>query len=125
MLKSRILELENKLLSIPDGIEKKQFQTEWEEKTKRLNELAVMIPDLAATKKIFITKGFWIDLIAEEGNVSLNRFQIGIWTLVLGSYFVFCVWSNLALPTFDDSLLELMGISSGTYIGFKIQSNKK
>ena len=32
------------------------------------------------------------------------------------------VLSKLAMPVFDATLLTLMGISSGTYLGFKVSA---
>jgi len=49
----------------------------------------------------------------------LHRFQIVVWTLVFTVIFVARVFVHLAMPDFDSQLLALMGISSGTYIGFK------
>jgi hypothetical protein len=68
----------------------------------------------------------WIlDLLSEENDMSkpqimsFHRFQIIVWTLVLGIVFCSEVLTKLAMPTFDATLLVLMGISSGTYLGFK------
>jgi hypothetical protein len=68
----------------------------------------------------------WIlDLLSEEDDISkpqtmsFHRFQIIVWTLVLGVVFCSEVLTKLAMPTFDSTLLVLMGISSGTYLGFK------
>jgi hypothetical protein len=46
------------------------------------------------------------------------------WTLILAIVFVISVWNNLAMPDFGATLLGLMGISSGTYIGFKFPEVK-
>jgi hypothetical protein len=40
--------------------------------------------------------------------------------LILGVVFVSEVLTKLAMPVFDATLLALMGISSGTYLGFKV-----
>jgi hypothetical protein len=37
----------------------------------------------------------------------------------LAIVFVDAVYKQLALPVFSDTLLGLMGVSAGTYIGFK------
>ena len=52
--------------------------------------------------------------------ITFHRFQIVVWTLVLGMVFVSNVLNDLVMPTFDASVLVLMGISSGTYLGFKL-----
>ena len=68
----------------------------------------------------------WIlDLLSEENDMSkpqimsFHRFQIIVWTLVLGVVFCSEVLTKLGMPNFDSTLLILMGISSGTYLGFK------
>ena len=40
---------------------------------------------------------------------------------MLGIIFVSSVYNNLSMPEFSTTLLGLMGISSGTYVGFKSQ----
>jgi hypothetical protein len=63
---------------------------------------------------------FLTDLLSEDNKtVTFHRFQILVWTLVLGVVFVSGVLTRLAMPTFSPTLLLLMGISSGTYLGFK------
>jgi len=44
--------------------------------------------------------------------------------VVLGIMFVSSVYNNLTMPEFSATLLGLMGISSGTYIGFKFPEQK-
>ena len=68
---------------------------------------------------------FLSDLLKERGIVSFHRFQIVVWTLVLGIVFVSGVITKLAMPNFDQTLLLLMGISSGTYLGFKLPGGSK
>ena len=60
-----------------------------------------------------------------DGDVySFHRYQMLAWTLVLGVFFVAKVWSRWELPTFDGTTLALLGITSGTYLGFKLQKDK-
>lgn len=66
------------------------------------------------------TKGFLNDVITDPNGVSLHRFQMFVWTLVLGVIFVGSVFKDLEMPQFSATLLGLMGISSGTYLGFKV-----
>ena len=67
-----------------------------------------------------------LDLLSEdEGSgrvIAFHRFQIVAWTLVLGVVFFSEVKTKLAMPEFNSTLLTLMGISSGTYLGFKISA---
>ena len=61
------------------------------------------------------------DLISEsnDGRPSFHRFQMIGWNLVFGVIFVRAVYYKLAMPEFSNDQLLLMGISNGTYLGFK------
>jgi hypothetical protein len=65
------------------------------------------------------SRGFFQDILSDEHGISLARVQIAAWTVVLGIIFARSVYQDLAMPQFDATLLGLMGISNGTYIGFK------
>ena len=69
------------------------------------------------------SRGFLNDMLNDAGGVSFHRFQMFVWTLVLGVIFIASVYKNLSMPEFSATLLGLMGISSGTYVGFKSQEN--
>lgn len=62
---------------------------------------------------------FLENILDDGGGVAFHRFQIFAWTIILGIIFVSKVVGELAQPTLDSTLLTLMGISSGTYLGFK------
>jgi len=67
------------------------------------------------------TRGFLRDVMSDNtGAISLHRFQMFVWTVVLGLIFVVSVYNGLEMPEFSATLLGLMGISSGTYLGFKV-----
>jgi hypothetical protein len=66
------------------------------------------------------SESFWLDILSDADGVSFHRFQIAAWTIVLGGIFAVSVYQNLAMPTFDPTLLTLLGISSGTYLGMKV-----
>jgi hypothetical protein len=69
--------------------------------------------------------GFINDMLSDgNGGVSFHRFQMFAWTLILGVIFVTEVYQELAMPEFSATLLGLMGISSGTYLGFKFPEKK-
>ena len=70
-------------------------------------------------------ENFFKDILSDENGISLHRFQMVSWTIVLGIIFISSVYRNLAMPEFSGTLLTLMGISSGTYLGFKIPENVK
>jgi hypothetical protein len=82
---------------------------------------AALIAERAGIGAVPRSKGFWRDLVTDDcGAVALDRFQIVAWTLVLGGVFVTDVILDLSMPEFSATTLALMGISSGTYIGFKL-----
>lgn len=64
--------------------------------------------------------GFVKDLMNDINGPTIHRWQIVVWTLVLGGIYLISVYTNLAPPDFDTNLLALMGISGATYVGFKI-----
>ena len=64
--------------------------------------------------------GFLKDILTDVNGITLHRFQMFIWTIVLGIIFAVGVYRNLAMPEFNTVLLALLGISAGTYLGFKI-----
>lgn len=70
-------------------------------------------------------KGVMHDLLSEGGLISFHRFQIFVWTLVLGIIFIVSVYSELSMPQFSAALLGLLGISAGTYVGFKLPEARK
>lgn len=71
-------------------------------------------------KRLPPSSGFWDDLLTDAYGVTLHRFQMLAVTAILGVMFVIHVATTLTMPEFDGSLLTLMGISGGTYLGFKI-----
>lgn len=86
----------------------------------------VLVARAASVTAVVPSRGFWRDLVADDrGGVTLDRVQILVWTIVLGLMFVSSVVLELTMPEFSGTLLALMGISSGTYIGFKLPAPKK
>ena len=59
-------------------------------------------------------------LTDDNGSVALHRMQVILWTFVLGVIFLASVFHVLSMPEFNTTLLALMGISAGTYLGFKM-----
>jgi hypothetical protein len=95
------------------------FEKEFQDKTAELAEVRARLANLPPAPPPRTSSGFIRDLLQESGSVSFHRFQIAVWTIVLAIIFVRSVWHDLSMPEFDTTLLGLMGISSGTYIGFK------
>ena len=67
-----------------------------------------------------VSTGLILDLLTDAEGIAFHRFQIVVWTLIM--VFLFCVGVHQALkmPEFSSTMLALMGISAGTYLGFKI-----
>jgi len=86
--------------------------------------VAEMTQSMAAIVSPRMSKRSWLmDVISDDdGTIALHRFQILAWTLVLGLIFMATVARDLSMPEFSATLLALMGISSGTYLGFKFKN---
>lgn len=70
------------------------------------------------------SRGFFTDILSDADGYSFHRFQLVLWTTLLGLIFVASVYNNLAMPRFTGPLLALMGISAGTYLGFELMGAK-
>jgi hypothetical protein len=90
----------------------------------RLVQITQQIQTLTPTASSGVSKGFLTDILSDSAGSSFHRFQIFAWTIVLGIIFISSVYNRLTMPEFSATLLGLMGISSGTYIGFKFPENK-
>jgi hypothetical protein len=98
------------------------------EKQAKLAEVDNKIADAQSGLSNPTSEGFTKDLLTDVNGLTLHRFQMLVWTIVLGIIFCIGVYRNLAMPEFSVTLLALMGISAGTYLGFKIperQTNPK
>ena len=71
------------------------------------------------------SESFLTDILSDANGVSFHRFQMAAWTLVLSIIFIKEVYENLAMPTFDTTLMGLLGLSAGTYLGLKIPEPTK
>jgi len=85
----------------------------------RLAQINQQIQALTPSADAGVSQGFLHDILSDASGYSFHRFQIFAWTIVLGIMFISSVYNNLTMPEFSATLLGLMGISSGTYIGFK------
>jgi len=95
------------------------------ERNVKLKTLAGKMASLHKQATVPACENFWKDILSDANGVSLYRLQIAVWTIVLGIIFVHDVWNRLAMPEFSSTLLSLMGVSSGTYIGFKFPERKQ
>jgi len=94
------------------------------EKKTRLDQVKMEIQALKDAKAPEKSKNFLTDILDDADGITLHRFQIFIWTIVLGIIFLASIYNSLAMPQFSGTLLALMGISGGTYIGFKFPEKK-
>jgi hypothetical protein len=78
------------------------------------------MPD-TAWKRLFAD---WLSEGASD-KYSFHRFQMLAWTLLLGFVFVAKVVSDRSMPEFNTMTLTLLGISAGTYLGFKFPEARK
>jgi hypothetical protein len=66
------------------------------------------------------SEGFLTDILSDANGVSFHRFQMAVFTVVLGFVFIRGVYDDLAMPEFNQTLMGLLGLSAGTYLGLKI-----
>ncbi|RYD55527.1 MAG: hypothetical protein EOP56_15550 [Sphingobacteriales bacterium] len=69
------------------------------------------------------SQGFLLDIISDQNGLSIHRFQHVIFNIVYGAYFVAYTIGDHAMPIFSDTVLGLLGISSGAYALLKIPEN--
>jgi hypothetical protein len=97
---------------------------ELQAKRSELAQINAQIAAMPAASATAVSTGL-VDIVKDGNGISFSRFQIVVWTLVFGAVFVRAVLSDLTMPQFDATLLSLMGISSGTYVGFKFPEPPK
>ncbi|MEW6211161.1 MAG: hypothetical protein AB1631_22540, partial [Acidobacteriota bacterium] len=99
-------------------------QSELAAKQKENDQIAQQIDQLRAAISPGASKRFLLDILSDDSGISFHRFQIFAWTIALICIFIAQVYDVLTMPEFDATLLGLMGISGGTYIGFKLPSTQ-
>jgi hypothetical protein len=93
-------------------------------KQTRLAQVKEELTKLNTADKPLVSEGIMTDILSDNNGVSFHRFQIFAWTLALIVIFIASVYNVLSMPDFDGTLLALMGISSGTYLGFKVPEDR-
>jgi len=81
----------------------------------------------AVPQQDYPSNGFLLDIISDEKGVSIHRLQNVIWTIIVGAIYIAFVSSETELPTettITTQLFALMGISTGAYLGLKLNENK-
>lgn len=115
----RLAELDGKIATGLPPSELTALENERAQKRARLEQIEQELPTVAVVKPPQESEGFFWDIMSDANDISLHRFQMAIWTIILGVVFVASVYNSLAMPEFSGTLLALMGVSGGTYIGFK------
>jgi hypothetical protein len=90
----------------------------------RMGQIDQQVRALTNQSSATVSGGFLRDILSDSSGYSFHRFQIFAWTIVLGIIFMSSVYNNLTMPEFSTTLLGLMGLSAGTYIGFKFPEQK-
>ena len=111
-----------------EALENESHQLTGETASKRAAEVATALETVRYEIEYLKHSAFkqlMEDWLSENGQIAFHRFQMLIWTLILGVIFVSRVVYELKMPEFSDTLLGLMGISAGTYIGFKVPEMKR
>ena len=90
----------------------------------RLGQIDLQLRTLSAMQPATESIGFIRDILTDSTGYSFHRFQIFAWTIILGIIFISSVYKSLSMPEFSSTLLGLMGLSAGTYIGFKFPEQK-
>ena len=90
----------------------------------RIGQLDQQLRALGSQETAPASAGFLRDILSDGSGYSFHRFQIFAWTIVLGIIFISSVYNSLTMPEFSPTLLGLMGLSAGTYIGFKFPEQK-
>ncbi|MFZ6767340.1 hypothetical protein ACO0LM_09655 [Undibacterium sp. Di26W] len=66
------------------------------------------------------SKGFFKDILSDSQGLTLHRFQMLVFNVLIGVLFLVYVIQHFSMPVFDGNILTLLGMSAGTYAGFKI-----
>jgi hypothetical protein len=123
-LSAEIAELKNTIAARPavaPGAPVAEFPSvQLAEKSAKLTDIDSQIAQIEASRSAPVSGGFISDILSDAGGISFHRFQMLAWTAILGLVFIYSVWERLAMPEFSATLLALLGISAGTYLGFKV-----
>jgi hypothetical protein len=110
--------------SVTDQANRDAMTRQLVEGRTRLAQIAQQLQSMRAEAPPTVSQGFLRDILSDGSGYSFHRFQIFAWTIILGIIFVSSVYNSLAMPEFSPTLLGLMGLSAGTYIGFKFPEQK-
>jgi hypothetical protein len=125
-LEAQLADINAKTVTAPEDVANRDnLNRTLQDSRTRLAQINQQLPALIPAPSASVSHGFLRDILADASGYSFHRFQIFAWTIVLGIIFVSSVYNNLTMPQFSATLLGLMGLSSGTYIGFKFPEQKQ
>lgn len=110
--------------TLEDTTSRDSLNKQLQDSRTRLAQITQQIETLTPPESRAVSAGFLRDILADSTGYSFHRFQIFAWTIILGIIFISAVYNSLNMPEFSPTLLGLMGLSSGTYIGFKFPEQK-
>lgn len=110
--------------ALTDQSNRDAFNRQLTDSRTRLGQIDQQLRTLSSQQPATVSSGFLRDVLSDSSGYSFHRFQIFAWTIVLGIIFVSSVYNRLTMPEFSTTLLGLMGLSAGTYIGFKFPEQK-
>jgi hypothetical protein len=70
------------------------------------------------------SEGFLKDILADNQEFSMHRYQIFIFNVVIGVFFIYKTIDELKMPILNETVLSLLGISSATYAAIKAIDSK-
>lgn len=65
------------------------------------------------------SEGFFRDILSDNHELSMHRYQIFIFNCVIGAFFIYKTVNELKMPVLSETVLALLGISSATYTAMK------
>ncbi len=116
---ARLTALETSLRTAPDGASSVAAQNALGAQQSAYQQLIAEIKQKYPGSIGGGHTNFPTDILSDTYGVSFHRFQMLVWTVVLGFIFIHSVFTRLAMPQFSTTLLTLMGISAGAYLGGK------
>jgi len=117
---TRIMQLRQEMSAVQAAADLTSLQNELNERTARLAAVNNQLTEVQHSLTPTPAQGVALDLLTDANGAALHRFQMAAWTIVLVVIFLRRVYVELAMPELDNTLLALMGISNGTYLGFKV-----
>lgn len=90
----------------------------------KLNDKLLLLQTYKNRTMPFETAGWFKDLTTDIDGTALHRLQALVWTITLGSIFIYQVYQTSAMPPLNENLLALLGISNVGYVGFKFNETQ-